>query len=275
MRPSPGKARAPLVALAAAALLALLFATMIDFQSQLIFPTHAVPSPGPLPTGAVRVTQPTGDGQTLHGVHIPPTRPVSGPATLVLSFAGNAWNSEDAADYLHQLYGHAHVVGFHYRGYRPSTGTPSAEALLADAPRIYDFAVARINPARVVAVGFSIGTGVAAELARKRELDGLILVTPFDSLKAVASDHYPMLPVGLFFQHEMNSAAALRKNEVPVAIVAAERDGLIPKKRTDALRRQVRNLVFDRTIRGGNHNDIYPRADFHAAMRQALDELGS
>jgi pimeloyl-ACP methyl ester carboxylesterase len=82
-----------------------------------------------------------------------------------------------------------------------------------------------------------------------------------------------MLPVGLFFQHEMNSAAALKKVDVPVAIVAAEHDSLIPRKRTDALRRQVRNLVFDRTIRGGNHNDIYPRSDFHAAMREALAAL--
>jgi uncharacterized protein len=276
MRRWPSKARAPLLALAtAAALLAILLSPMIDFQSQLIFPTHAVPAPGPLPTGAARVTLPTGDGHTLHGIHIPPSRPIAGPATLILSFAGNAWNSQDAADYLHQLYGQAHIVGFHYRGYRPSTGTPSAEALLADAPRVHDFAIGATKPARVVAVGFSIGTGVAAELARKREIDGLILVTPFDSLKAVASDHYPMLPVGLFFQHEMNSAAALRKVDVPVAIIAAEHDRLIPKKRTDALRRQVRNLAFDRTIRGGNHNDIYPRTDFHSAMRQALDELGS
>jgi dienelactone hydrolase len=273
MRRSPGKARAPILALVAAALLATLLPIMIDFQSQLIFPTHAVPAPGPLPAAAVRVTLPTGDGQTLHGIHIPPSRPMAGPKTLILSFAGNAWNSADAADYLHQLYGQAHVVGFHYRGYRPSTGTPSADALLADAPRIHDFAVELVKPDRVVAVGFSIGSGVAAALARKREVDGLILVTPFDSLKAVASDHYPMLPVGLFFQHEMNSAAALKKVDVPVAIVAAEHDSLIPRKRTDALRRQVRNLVFDRTIRGGNHNDIYPRADFHAAMREALAAL--
>jgi pimeloyl-ACP methyl ester carboxylesterase len=272
MRRWQGKSRAPLLALAAAALLAILLA-MIDFQSQLIFPTHAVPAPGPLPSGAVRVSLRSGDGQTLHGVHIPPSRAASGPTTLILSFAGNAWNSEDAADYLHQLYGHAHIVGFHYRGYRPSTGTPSADALIADAPRTHDFAVERVKPERVVAVGFSIGSGVASALARKRALDGLILVTPFDSLKAVASDHYPMLPVGLFFQHEMNSASALKKVDVPVAIVAAERDSLIPKKRTDALRRQVRNLVFDRTIRGGNHNDIYARGDFHAAMRQALASL--
>ena len=61
------------------------------------------------------------------------------------------------------------VVAFHYRGYAPSTGSPSAEALIADAPLVYDAAVARIRPKRVIAVGFSIGTGVAAQLSASRE----------------------------------------------------------------------------------------------------------
>jgi pimeloyl-ACP methyl ester carboxylesterase len=250
----------------------MLLLTMIDFQTQLIFPTHAVPAAGPLPSAAKRISLKISGGNTLHGVHIPPSRP-RGTRVLVLSFAGNAWNSEDAAAYLHQTYGDVHVVGFHYRGYRPSTGTPSASALLADAPLIHDLAVETIKPDRVVAVGLSIGSGVAAGLARKRRLDGLILVTPFDSLKAVAGGHYPMVPVNLFFQHEMDSAGALRGLDVPVAIIAAERDSLIPQKRTDGLRRSAGNLVFDRSIAGAGHNDIYARADFKTAMREALSAL--
>jgi pimeloyl-ACP methyl ester carboxylesterase len=57
---------------------------------------------------------------------------------------------------------------------------------------------------------------------------------------------------------------------VPVAILAAEHDTLIPPRRTDALRRRVRNLVFDRTIPGAGHNDLYQRPDFHHAMGEAL-----
>ena len=246
---------------------------MFDFQADVIFPVHAVGEPGPLPAGAERLKLDTKDGYTLHGVLIPPARPTKGEKTLILGFAGNAWNSEDALTFLHQLFPQAHVAGFHYRGYRPSSGRPSAEALFADAPLVHDLAVERIDPDRTVAVGFSIGTGVAAHLASKRQVDGLILVTPFDSLKAVASDLYPMLPVSMLFTHEMNSAAALRANDVPVAIVAAERDSIIPAKRTEALRRSIGNLRFDRTIRGAGHNDIYHRSDFHAAMHEALAAL--
>lgn len=267
-------ARSTLIKLAVAALLsfAAFLLVMFEFQAQAIFPVHAVAPPGPLPRGAQRVTIPVAEGNQLHGVHIPPVR-ASKERTLILGFAGNAWNSADAATYLHELYPSADVVAFHYRGYRPSTGSPSSAALLEDAPLVYDFAVSKVRPKRTIAVGFSIGTGVAAHLAGERPLDGLILVTPFDSLKAVASGHYPFLPVGALFRHEMDAAAALKRSKVPTAIVAAEHDTIIPPSRTDGLRRSVGNLAFDRTIAGATHNDIYYRPEFRTAMHEALEAL--
>jgi pimeloyl-ACP methyl ester carboxylesterase len=274
MPPSP--ASPTLLKLAGAAFLsfAAFLLVMFEFQAQAIFPTHAVAPPGPLPRSAERVTLEASDGNKLHGVHIPAAGGGSKVRTLILGFAGNAWNSEDAATYLHDLYPSADVVAFHYRGYRPSTGSPSSAALLEDAPLVYDFAVSKVRPMRTIAVGFSIGTGVAAHLAGERPLDGLILVTPFDSLKAVASGHYPFLPVGALFRHEMDAAAALKGSKVPTAIVAAERDTIIPPPRTQGLRRSVGNLAFDRTIAGAGHNDIYQRPEFRDAMQDALEALG-
>jgi len=268
-------ASSTLLKLAGAALLsfAAFLLMMFEFQAQAIFPVHAVAPPGPLPSGAERVAISGPEGNELHGVHIPGTG-ASGKRTLILGFAGNAWNSEDAATFLHDLYPSADIVAFHYRGYRPSTGSPSSAALLGDAPLVHDLAVSKVRPERTVAVGLSIGSGVAAHLAGERPLDGLILVTPFDSLKAVASGHYPFLPVGALFRHEMDSAAALKNSKVPTAIVAAERDTVIPPPRTEALRRSAGNLVFDRTIAGAGHNDIYHRPEFRAAMHSALEATG-
>lgn len=240
-----------------------------SLQTQMLFPTGAVGPPGPLPASAEQVSVETPDGQKLHGVHIPAAG-AGGPRTLILGFGGNAWNGSDVAAYLHDLYPRADVIAFHYRGYRPSTGSPSAAALIADAPLVHDFAVDRVKPDRTIAAGFSIGSGVAAGLAKSRRLDGLILVTPFDSLKAAAADLYPWLPIGPFFEHEMDAAALLRESEVPVAILAGEHDSLIRPARTERLRRQVPNLVYDRTIAGAGHNDIYHRPDFQQAMREAL-----
>jgi uncharacterized protein len=242
---------------------------MFEFQSHLIFPVHAVPSAGPLPSQAERLSVRTADGYSLEGVRIPPDEPDAG-RPLILGFGGNAWNGQDVAEYLHQLFPDHQVAVFHYRGYRPSTGAPSAQALIADAPLVYDAAVAGTKPTRVIAVGFSIGTGVAAQLSTSRNLGGLILVTPFDSLKSVAQAMYPWLPIGPLFVHEIDAAGPLRKSNVPVAIIAAELDQIVPSERTAAVRKVVPHLVYDRTIAGAGHNDIYARSDFQESMRDAL-----
>lgn len=246
---------------------------MIQFQTDLLFPVRAVPPAGPLPPGAERLRVATADGETLHGVHLPPATQENAPKTLILGFGGNAWNGQEVATYLHGIFPEAHVVAFHYRGYHPSTGSPSADALLEDAPLLFDETMKRVGPERTVVAGFSIGSGVAARLSRLRKVDGMILVTPFDSLRAVAQGLYPWLPIGPFFQHEMAAADDLAGGATSVAIISAEQDEIIQTARTDALRQSAAELKFDRTIAGAGHNDIYHRADFQASMREALEAV--
>jgi pimeloyl-ACP methyl ester carboxylesterase len=239
-------------------------------QTSLLFPARMVQGTGQLPPGATGLTLATPDGEQLHGLHLSPIRSSTGERLVILGFGGNAWNAAAAAEYLQGLYPEADVVAFHYRGYAPSSGRPSAEALLSDAPLVYDLVRARLGSGRIVAVGFSIGSGVAAYLSSKRNLAGLILVTPFDSLIEVARAQYPWLPVRLLFRHPMTAADDLRRSDVPTAIVAAGRDTLIPAERTDALRAAAPNLVFDRNVKGAGHNDLYDRPEFRTAMDEAL-----
>jgi uncharacterized protein len=250
---------------------AALLLMMFQMQTDLLFPVNAVPPAGPLSRGGERLEVRTSHGDLLHGVHLTPAQEGAGQRLLIIGFGGNAWNAQHVAEYLHEIFPRAHVVAFHYRGYRPSTGSPSAKALLEDAPLIHRQAVERVRPDRTVAVGFSIGSGVAASLAKS--VDGLILVTSFDSLKAVAGDLYPWLPIGPFFQHEIATVDLLAGSSTPVAMLTAQRDEIISASRTDALRRKIRNLAFDRTISGAGHNDIYTRPDFQAELRHALDAV--
>lgn len=242
-------------------------------QTALIFPARQVGPPGPLPGGAERLSLQASTGERLHGVHIPAALPAGGERLLLLAFAGNAWNAQHAAEYLHGLLPGVDVVAFHYRGYSPSEGRPSAAALLEDSPLIHDFVARRFGGKRIVAVGFSIGTGVAAHLAGRRPLAGAILVTPFDSLAALAAGHYRWLPARLLLRHRMEPAADLRGSSVPVALIGGAKDTLIPPARTEALRRAVPNLVYSRTIEGAGHNDIYDHPAFRSAIDEALDAI--
>ncbi|HEY0626358.1 MAG TPA: alpha/beta fold hydrolase [Allosphingosinicella sp.] len=238
-------------------------------QTSIFFPTRMVPPAGPLPSGSERIELTAPDGIRLEGLLIPASAPDS-TGTVLLGFAGNASNAAAIAAFLHQLYPAHPVVAFHYRGYRPSAGSPSAAALVQDAPLLFDLVRERLQPKRVVVVGISIGSGVAAGLAAARSVDGLILVTPFDSLKAVARDKFPWLPTSLLLRPDLPAVDDLRGQDVPVSIVAAERDDVIPPRRTEALRRAAPNLVHSAIIKGRRHNDIAADPLFYLEMRRGL-----
>lgn len=241
-------------------------------QSRMLFPTWLIGASRPLPAGAERLSFAAPDGTRLEGVHLPPLRG-AGEGTLILSFAGNATNAQDLAERLRMAFPEHPIVAFHYRGYAPSGGIAGAQAMADDAPLAYDFVMARYRPRRVVAVGVSLGSGVSASLASQRPLAGLILVTPFDSLKNVARQIYWWLPVSLLMRHDLDSAAALTSSDVPVAIIAAERDGLVRPERTAALRLATRRLRHDVTLAGATHNDIFLHPQFDAALQQALNAI--
>ena len=251
---------------------ALILAFVFFAQTSLLFPSRSVPLAAPMPDRWQRLTIESQTGHSLHGVHVPAVDRGAEPL-LILGFGGNAWNAESAAAFLHEQFPEADVVTFHYRGYAPSGGSPSASALQEDALAIHDWVRQRLSERRILAVGFSIGSGVASHLASRRPIDGLILVTPFDSLADVARDHYPWLPVRWLFRHQMEPAQDLRATSVPVAIIAAGEDRLIRPERTRALARVVPRLVFDRTIAGASHNDIYERSAFRIALDEAVGRL--
>jgi pimeloyl-ACP methyl ester carboxylesterase len=258
------------LALGLAALYAAIITAMYFAQTWLLFPA-ALAGAGqvelPAPTQRLEVKTP--DGETLVGIRIPSMDSAADGAATLLGFGGNAMSADRMALTLHWLFPHRDVVVFNYRGYAPSTGRPSAQALFSDSLIILD----RVQQARasqdIIAVGFSVGSAIAAYVARHRPVGGLILVTPFDSLEALARDLYWWVPVRLLLRHQMPTIEFVHGSLAPTALLIAGHDKIVPARRSAPLRRAVSDLVFERTIDAG-HNDIYDHASFVAAVREAL-----
>ncbi len=262
------------IVLTVAAAYVIVVAIIAVTQTSAIFPAGIADAQAPvLPGDALRLEVVTADGERLVGTHFRPRAGAGDADALVLGFGGNAANADSTAMMLRDLYPGAHVVTFHYRGYRPSSGDASAAALLEDSLAVHDAALSAVKPKRVIALGISIGAGLAAYLAKHRALSGLILVTPFDSLAALARTHYPWAPVGLLLRHRMPTVRYLEEQSTPTALIAAARDRIVPAARTAALRPVIRNLVFDRTIPDVGHNGIYGHPEFSAAMAQAWSRI--
>jgi len=255
-----------------AALYAVIIMGMFFAQTWLLFPTmFAGAARGQLPASTQRLEVRTPDGESLAGVRIPPQGATTDGAPTLLGFGGNAWNAEATALSLHALFPNRSIVAFHYRGYAPSSGSPSARALFSDSLVIFDHLVRTQAGERIIPVGFSIGAAVAAYLARHRPVAGLIMVTPFDSLEAVARDLYWWAP-GLLLRHRMPTIEFVRGSLAPTALIIAKRDTIVRARRSAPLRQAIRNLVFERTIDAG-HNDLYDHPKFAAAAREALARI--
>ena len=256
--------------LALAALYAVIIAGMYFVQGWLLFPTAlAGTARVRLPASTQRLEVQTPEGERLAGVRIPPAEATAQGASTLLGFGGNAWNAEATALTLHALFPHRNAVAFHYRGYPPSSGRPSAQALFSDSLAIFDHLSQASGGGPILPIGFSIGAAVAAYLAKHRPVVGLILVTPFDSLEAVARDFYWWAPVGPLLRNRMPTIEFVCGSNVPTALIIAERDTIVPKRRSAPLRAAIENLVFERAIDAG-HNDLYDHPDFAKAAREAL-----
>jgi pimeloyl-ACP methyl ester carboxylesterase len=213
------------------------------------------------------------DGTELAGVIASPTDGPREGEVLLLGFGGNVWNVEYMALSLHRQFPSMSVAGFHYRGYRPSGGRPGAKGILADSLEIFDLLQAQLPATQTIAIGFSIGSPVAAFLARHRAIAGVILVTPFDSLVELARGQFPWLPVRWLMRHRLPTLEFFREVSAPTAIIAAGRDSVVPPRRTEPLRRAAANLVLDRVIADAEHNDLYDRPEFWAALGDAVEAI--
>jgi pimeloyl-ACP methyl ester carboxylesterase len=252
--------------LAVAGLYAVVVAVAYGLQSWLIFPAGLAAFGPDLPAGARRVELATEDGERVVLVRLPARQ--AEPRPLLLGFAGNAWNADALALMLHQLFPEHEVAVLHYRGYAPSSGSPSASALFEDARRAHDHLAADAK-AGIVAIGLSLGAAVAVDLATARPLRGIVMVTPFDSLRELAAHHYPWLPVRLLLRHRMEAAESLRDLDVPAAIIIAENDIIVPAARSAPLREAARDLRSHIAIAAG-HNDLYSHPGFAGALRASV-----
>jgi len=176
-------------------------------------------------------------------------------APALIYFGGNA---EDVSRTLPELArflpGHALYL-LHYRGYGASEGEPSEATLFADAEVLYAHVAAR-HP-QVDVVGRSLGSGVAVHLASQRPVSRLVLVTPFDSLAAVASEQFPWLPVDWLLQDRYDSARLASQVRAPTLLLVAARDTLVRPGRSEALRRAFLHAAVElRTLDGVDHNTI-------------------
>ena len=241
-------------------LVAILFAglcgALFVFQRSLIY----FPQPRSYQPGTTLMTLQVGTGTVLVS-----TRPNTSPDALIY-FGGNAEDVSRNMPEFSAAFPNYAIYLLHYPGYGGSSGSPSEQAIMADALALFDHVHAEHK--NIVVIGRSLGSGVAVHLASLRPVQRLVLVTPYDSLGDVAAHNYPFLPVRLLLRDKFESWKYASQVTAPTRIVVAERDEVIPRESTDRLRTRFKNgIVSYVVVAGVGHNTISDSADYLSLLK--------
>lgn len=199
------------------------------------------------------------DGVLLKGWVINPGQPQA-----LIYFGGNGeqieWNAEEFRTSIPNVT----VYLVPYRGYGGNPGEISEANFYRDALNLFD----KIKPqhGRVSLVGRSLGTGVATYLASKRNVDKLILVTPFDSIVNVAQDKYPIFPVSWLIKDRYESVERVAGIKTDTMIMIAEHDEIIPRANTENLIRSFTRKPNVILFKRAGHNSISDNPDYQKAI---------
>lgn len=192
----------------------------------------------------------------------------AGPRALVY-FGGNAEDVSASLASFSEAFPDYAVYLMHYRGYGGSSGAPTEAALNADALALFD----RIQPEHpeIAAIGRSLGSGIALRLASQRPVKRLVLITPYDSILAIAEQQFPYFPVHWLLRDRFESWRYASRISVPTLVLQAAHDQVIPARNTDRLVSAFRDKVVRRIVLPNvDHNDIARSSDYLALIRAAL-----
>ncbi len=192
----------------------------------------------------------------------------------VLVFHGNAESAAQnlpfAADLFHAGF---NVFLAEYRGYGGLTGSPSEEGLYADGAGAVQFVREKgVHDGQMILYGRSLGTGVAAELATRRNPALVLLVSPYTSIvemgKSIAGPLADWAVADRF-----DTLSKLCQISSPVVILHGTLDEVIPVEmgRRLAASRKGTDII---EIPEGTHNDIPGLLPLVLAELRKVDRKG-
>lgn len=188
------------------------------------------------------------DGKRMQGIKLPITSVNNSKQAPVIFFGGNGQGMSgaalDAEMLLSNIITATSAFQFQafttaYRGYAPNSGWVTQTALTNDAMDFLDHALNSTHGSqqgRVILAGWSMGAGVAMQLAAARpdKIAGLLVFSPWSSLRTeslnFAGGIAHLVWPWIWMSEIWDSVAAVSSlpAEIPVAVISAGQDSVIP-----------------------------------------------
>jgi uncharacterized protein len=191
-----------------------------------------------------------------------PTRAVYFPAAkdgrTVVVFHGNGETIFDGLTLAEVMMSRGlGVMLVEYRGYGLTYGDPPTEAsLYADGEAAMKYlAKAGVPNERIAVWGFSLGTSIASEMARRGHGARVALVAPFTSIVDMGHHVAPFLPASLILAHRLDTFGRAKDIAQPALVVHGDADEVVPFEMGERVAKALPRGEFVR-VPGAHHTDV-------------------
>ncbi|MBX9724921.1 MAG: alpha/beta hydrolase [Candidatus Obscuribacterales bacterium] len=147
---------------------------------------------------------------------------------------------------------------YDYAGFGKSEGSPTIKGMADDARAAYDCLVTKfkITPKTIVHYGASLGTGPATLIASEKPCGGLILFSPYTTLKDASRSVHPFLniyPDFLLTSYDFDTVANVKLLKAPLFLVHGVEDSAIPVRQADQIFKAAHEPKTFHRLEGQGH----------------------
>lgn len=209
------------------------------------------------------------DNSTIHAIYA--TVPDSSKG-LVIYFHGNAGNNDTSPTKFSLFMNEGYDVLYpDYRGFGKSTGNlKNEEDLVGDMKIVYSEMTKEYDESKIFVVGYSMGSGVAAQIAAANNPKGLMIWTPYYSMVDMKNASYPFLP-SFLVRYPLRTDLALQKIEEPISIFYAENDQVLPVERAIKLNQFLDENDQHYMLKGQGHNGVFLNEEVRQRVPRILN----
>ncbi len=207
------------------------------------------------------------DGLLLHGLLFH----AENPKGLIYYLKGNA-GSVDSWGTVAKTYTDLNydVLLLDYRGYGKSEGAISGEQqFLQDIQTVYVELNKKYNENEIIVLGYSIGTGAAANVAAKNNPKLLILQAPFYNMSDLMRRTYPIIPTFLL-KYKFETNLYLKDYQGPIVIFHGKKDNLIHYSSSLKLQEDFKDQITLIILEGQGHNGMTDNIDYRTSIAELL-----
>jgi uncharacterized protein len=158
-----------------------------------------------------------------------------------------------------------------YRGYGKSERSISSQGqLYGDIQLVYDSLKVKYDENRIIILGYSIGTGLAAKLASSNNPNLLIIQAPYYSLTDMMKHSYSIIPTFLL-KYKFTTNEYIKECKMPVVIFHGDKDEVIYYESSLKLKKLFKPADTLITLTGQGHNGMSDNPQYLIEIRKVLN----